>query len=148
MARGRDDQAALALVLVPQHILWFSEEVNDFDIWGPPDKARIDVLDKHRVSLEGPSPLLETKQEFLRRAEIAWSTSVAGLSARGLSSGWPRHLEKHCDWLVRYHVNSEMAPTILADDEVSFDTKNQGLYKAVEALRVLIDLPRRSRHQK
>jgi hypothetical protein len=85
-----------------------------------------------------PNPLLQTKAEFLDRAKQAWDVAVNALAQHGISASWPRKLDLHCKWLVRFHVLKETAATILKDD---LNTDLSTLNHAVHRLARLIDLP-------
>ena len=90
--------------------------------------------------LPGPNPLLETKSEFLDRALREWDEAAAELLAQGISPSVPRTPERHCEWLVRYHVRGETAAEIVKDLE---DIDPSTVYKAVRAMADLIGVPLR-----
>ena len=91
--------------------------------------------------LAGPNPLLETREEFLRRGQAAWDEAVAEIAEQGLSVIVPRKLGLHCEWLVRYHVRGETAAEILRDCEDARNRDASTVYKAVRSVANLVDLP-------
>lgn len=93
--------------------------------------------------LLGPHPLLESKTQFLKRAVTAWDASVDALETEGFKILTPRKLALHSEWLVRFCVLEQTAAVIVRDSD---KTDTSTVYKAVEGLAELIDLPIR-RHQ-
>jgi hypothetical protein len=110
-ARGRDVDRALSLVL-SREILLDLENANGAD-WS---LLLRECLDGDRMGtifgssecissgftpvahpLLGPQPLLETEQEFLDRAKMAWTEAMTDLRREGLTISSPRKLQLHCE---------------------------------------------------
>jgi hypothetical protein len=86
--------------------------------------------------IAGPHPLLETKDEFFRRAQTAWDDAVVEIAEQGLSVIVPRKVELHCDWLVRYNVRFETVAAIVEGTDIDEST----VYKAVRSAAHVIGL--------
>jgi len=99
-------------------------------------------IESFEAPLLGPNPLLETKSEFLQRAQVAWNDAVADFAAQGMSAIVPRKLELHCEWLVRYRLLGQTAAQIVKDLE---ETDTSTVHKVVKPMADMLDLPIRSR---
>ena len=93
------------------------------------------------MPLLGPSPMLETRDEFFQRADIAWAEAMNELEREGYSVIVPRQLERHCDWLVRYQVLEQTAADIVSDAK---DTDPSTVHKAVRTIARLLEIPIRT----
>ena len=104
---------------------------------GPSPASRYFAIDLLRdVESITPNPLLETKADFSRRAQDVWTAAHDALTRQGISASWPRALDVHAAYLVKFHVLDQTAAAIAgtSGDESTVS-------KAVRPLADLIDLP-------
>jgi len=93
----------------------------------------------------GPHPLLETEQQFLHRAKLAWDEAYSEITHDGLVISTPRKFGIHCEWLVRYHVCGQTAADILKDYEHAGRPGDETtIYKAVRSVAILLGVRLRS----
>ena len=97
---------------------------------------RLVTLAEAREEVTRPEPLLETRGEFLERADRAWDEALSEQRNSGTALVEPRKLDRHCRWLVQYHVCRQPLDQILANLEVDPSVLRKALRATAQLLNI------------